>query len=272
VAGAVGSLDTLLGSPLAAAVLVDIPSRRLIASGGSALARRLLQPPGSTLKPFVLAALIESGRLKPMELFHCPGRLRIRDRSFDCVHPVLAAPLSVNTALAYSCNCFVAHAAERFQPGELAKELERFGLAAPPRLFGGDEAAGHIRPAMGFDAQLLQALGEDDVEITVAALAVAYRLLALKINQPEMRTILDGLEGAVEFGTAQNAAISGVRVAGKTGSAITASGQPVAWFAGFLPSSAPQAALAVMLPGRSGGADAAPVARRIFEAYRSGRL
>jgi cell division protein FtsI/penicillin-binding protein 2 len=267
-----GNLDALLGSPKAAAVLVDISSRRLIAIGGLTLARRLLRPPGSTLKPFVLAALIESGRLKPTELFRCLGRLRIRDRSFDCVHPVLTAPLSADMALAYSCNCFVAHAAERFQPGEVARELERFGLGSDTGLFGGNEAAGRIRPAMNPDAQRIQALGEESVEVTVAGLALAYRLLALKINQPGMQAIKDGMEGAVEFGTAQNAALSGVRVAGKTGSAITSAGEPVAWFAGFLPSSAPQVALAVMLPGRSGGTDAAPVARRIFEAYRSGRL
>jgi cell division protein FtsI/penicillin-binding protein 2 len=188
------------------------------------------------------------------------------------VHPVSAAPLSADTALAYSCNCFVAPAAERFQPGELAQELERFGLSSNTGVFGVDEAAGRIRPAMNPDAQRIQALGEDSVEVTAAELALAYRLLALKIDQPALRAIQDGLEGAVEFGTAQNAAISGIRVAGKTGSALTAAGEPVAWFAGFVPSSAPQAALAVMLPGRSGGADAAPVARRIFEAYRSGRV
>jgi cell division protein FtsI/penicillin-binding protein 2 len=253
-------------------VLVDVSSRRLIATGGSTLASRSLQPPGSTLKPFVLAVLIESGRLKPAELFHCPGRLRIRDRLFDCVHPVMGAPLNVVAALAYSCNCFVAHAAERFQPGELGRELQRLGLASSTGLFGRDEAAGLIRPAIDIDAQRIQALGEDSVEVTAAELALAYRLLALKINQPGMRTILAGLEGAVEFGTAQNASISGVRVAGKTGSALTAAGEPVAWFAGFLPSSAPKIALAVMLPGRSGGADAAPVARRIFETHRSGKL
>ena len=230
------------------------------------------------MKPFVLAALIESGRLKATELFHCPGRLRIRDRSFDCVHPALAAPLSVDTALAYSCNCFVAHVAERFQPGELAREFERAGLSSPSGLFGGtglfggEEAVGRIRPAMNLDAQRIQALGEDSVEITVAELALAYRLLALKIDRPEMKAIQAGLEGAVEFGTAQNASIAGVRVAGKTGSAFTAGGEPVAWFAGFFPSSRPQIVLAVMLRGRSGGADAAPVARRIFEAYRSGKL
>lgn len=267
-----GKLDALIGSPYAAAVLVEVSNRRLIAIGGSTLARRSLRPPGSTLKPFVLAALIESNRLKPTEQFLCPGKLRIRSRSFDCVHPPLGSPLTVDTALAYSCNCFVAHVAERFQPGELARELGRLGLASNTGLFGGDEAAGQIRPAMNPDSQRIQALGEDGVKITVAELALAYRGLALKIDQPGMRAIKEGLEGAVEFGTAQNAAVPGIRTAGKTGSAVTASGEPVAWFAGFLPSAAPQAALAVMLPGKSGGADAAPIARRIFEAYRAGKL
>jgi len=115
------------------------------------------------------------------------------------------------------------------------------------------------------DAQRIQALGEDSVEITTAE-------LALKINRPPMQAIKAGLEGAVDFGTAQHAAITGVRVAGKTGSALTPSGEPIAWFAGFLPSAAPQVVLAVMLPGRSGGADAASIARRIFEAHLSGRL
>ena len=259
-------------------MLLDVPTRRLIAAGGWVPARRSLQPPGSTLKPFALADLIASGRLKPGELFHCPGRLRIRDRSFDCVHPALAAPLSVDMALAYSCNCFVAHAAERFQPGELARELERFGLASATGLFegtglfGSQEASGRIRPAMDSDARRIQALGEDGVEITAAELALAYRLLALRINQPGMRPILAGLEGAVQFGTAQDASLSGVRVAGQTGSVLSAAREPVAWFAGFLPSTAPKVALAVMLPGRSGGADAAPVARSILEAYRNGRL
>jgi cell division protein FtsI/penicillin-binding protein 2 len=122
------------------------------------------------------------------------------------------------------------------------------------------------------DAQRLQALGEDGVSITVAELAAAYRLLALKINRPEMQPILAGLEGAVEFGTAQNASVKGVKIAGKTGSVLTAAGEPIAWFAGFMPSRNPEVVVAVMLPGRSGGADAAPVAGRILAAYRAGTL
>jgi cell division protein FtsI/penicillin-binding protein 2 len=92
------------------------------------------------------------------------------------------------------------------------------------------------------------------------------------MTRPKLQPILAGLEGAVDFGTAQLARVSGFRVAGKTGTTRSAAGNSIAWFAGFLPSRAPDTVVTVMLAGRSGGADAAPVAAQILEAYRAGRL
>lgn len=267
-----GNLDGYLGSPRASAVLVDVPNRQLIAAGGTLAARRLLLPPGSTLKPFVLATLLENGLLRPGETFFCPGRLHIRERSFECVHPALGAPLGPELALAYSCNGFVAHVAGRFDKGELARELERFGLASPTGWFGVDEVVGRIRPAATADDQRVQALGESNVEVTAVGLALAYRMLALRITLSAYRPIREGLVGAIEFGTAQNARIPGAGVAGKTGSAVTRQGEPIAWFAGLMPISAPKVAIVVMQPGLSGGADAAPIARKILEAYQSRTL
>jgi cell division protein FtsI/penicillin-binding protein 2 len=80
------------------------------------------------------------------------------------------------------------------------------------------------------------------------------------------------MQEAVEFGTAQLAAVPGVTVAGKTGSALAENGDPVAWFAGWLPANPPKVLVCVMLHGRSGGADAAPVAARILDAYRKGKI
>ena len=283
-AKASGNLDGFLGPTRGAAVLVDVRRRRLVAAGAPDIAARSLLPPGSTLKPLVVAALLRTRKLSPDVSFPCPRRLRIGNRTLDCSHPVLAEPMRIDTALAYSCNCFVAHAAERFGPGELAQELAGSGLASPSSLFsnGGfsnGEAAGTIRAGAARDAQRLQALGEDGILVTTAGLAAAYRLLTLRISAPEMQPILAGLEGAVEFGTAQNARPgaasgdrSGEKLAGKTGSVLNAAGEPIAWFAGFWPSRAPETVIAVMVRGHSGGADAAPVAGRILEAYRAGRL
>lgn len=256
-------LDPFFESREGVGILLDVRSRRPIALHAAAVADRFLAPPGSTLKPFVLAALLRGGRLTAAESLPCPGRLTIAGRLFDCSHPRLDSPMRVETALAYSCNCFVALVAERFAPGELAGELARAG-------FG--EAEGRIRPAAGRDALRLQALGEQGILTTASELAMAYRSLALQAGRAGTQPILAGLEGAVEYGTAQRAGVPGVKVAGKTGSVRTESGARIAWFAGFLPSRAPEVVVAVMLQGRSGGSDAAPIAGKIIEAYRAGRL
>lgn len=256
-------------------MLVGIDTRRLVAITNAPAAGRLRLPPGSTLKPLVMAALLASSKWRASETFFCPGRLHISGRSFNCVHPPIDAPMRVDTALAYSCNCFVAHAAERFGPGELAAELARAGLASASGLVA-TEASGRVERATGADAQRLQALGEAGVLVTPAGLAMAYRQLARRLFQPEseavLRTVRDGMKESVEFGTARLAAVSGVAVAGKTGSTLAENGEAIAWFAGWLPADAPKVLVCVMLHGRSGGADAAPVAGRILDAFRNGRI
>ncbi len=81
----------------------------------------------------------------------------------------------------------------------------------------------------------------------------------------------------MEFGTAQRAHVAGMNVAGKTGSVRTDDGAMFAWFCGFAPAvstatASPSVVVTVMLGGRSGGADAAPVAAKILEAHFAGRL
>ena len=203
----------------------------------------------------VLAALLESGKLHPSTAWPCPIHLTLDGRRFDCSHPPLAQALHVHEAIACSCNCFVARAAERFAPGELARELGSYGLDA-------NNTSG--------PRQRLQALGETDVLSSALDLARAYRQLALRLKSPSLAPVLAGLESAVEYGTGQGARIQGASVAGKTGSASASGGRHAAWFAGFMPSRAPEVAVAVMLDGRSGGGDAAPIAPELLVAYRAG--
>jgi cell division protein FtsI/penicillin-binding protein 2 len=261
------AIGVLLGAAAAradaegTAVLVDVRTRRLISVRDRALAGGMLAPPGSTLKPFSLSVLLQAGKLRAADEFACPHNLEIAGRSFACSHP--PGLMQVRTALAFSCNCFVAHFAERLAPGELASALARVGFRSRSGLLGESEVSGDIRTA---DTRL-QAIGEAGVLVTAAEMAMAYRRLALDATEP----IRSGLEAAVELGTAQQAQIARVKVAGKTGSVRAADGSFLAWFAGFAPSRAPEVAIAVMLQGKSGGADAAPVAARMLEAHFRGR-
>ncbi len=211
-------------------VLLDRKTRRVLA----AHTPHLSGPPGSTLKPFVLQTLIERGRLRPDESFPCPRDLRLRGRSFACTHPLMPAPFTVRTAIAYSCSCFVAQVASRFTPSELTRELDAWGIDSP------------------------SALGDDGIA-TPASLAAAYLRLAARA----VPSVMAGMTDAVSYGTAQRAQVPGLTIAGKTGTARHA-----AWFAGFTDA----VVIVVLVQGRSGGADAAPIAARILQAHTRGLL
>ena len=64
--------------------------------------------------------------------------------------------------------------------------------------------------------------------------------------------------------------MSWAKLAGKTGSARK-DNEFIAWFAGFLPSRAPDVVVTVMLSGKHGSSDAAPVARDVLEAWKASR-
>src|SRR5690606_4756278 len=80
----------------------------------------------------------------------------------------------------------------------------------------------------------------------------------------------DMMVAVVERGTGTRAAIPGVSVAGKTGTAETAFGDTInnVWFIGFAPADNPRVAVAVTVRGVRGfgGELAAPIAREIMEA------
>jgi penicillin-binding protein A len=81
------------------------------------------------------------------------------------------------------------------------------------------------------------------------------------------------MEGVVESGTGTRAQIPGVKVAGKTGTAQHGGPAPDAWFTAFAPADNPKVAVGVVVENggsageaASGGAVAAPIARKVMEA------
>ncbi len=232
------------------ALLLRLADRKLLVARNTDLASRWLVLPGSTIKPFTLLALLQAGKVTRSETFLCTRHLQIAGHNLTCSHPYTSTPMNVSRAIAYSCNCAVAHFAQRFQPGELSSFLARMGFAS-------------VSSAESLDAVALQAIGEDHIQVTALELVCAYsRLAALSVE-----TIVEGLEGCVNFGNAQALKLKHTSVAAKTGSARMPSGVSAAWVAGFAPSRSPQVAFTVLLQGRSGGADAAPVAAGMLRSY-----
>jgi peptidoglycan glycosyltransferase len=79
------------------------------------------------------------------------------------------------------------------------------------------------------------------------------------------KTLVDFMVEGVDNGYAAKAAIRGVKVGGKTGTAEVGDGAPHSWFIGFAPADAPRIAVAVIMEHQGAGADfAAPAAQQIL--------
>ena len=86
----------------------------------------------------------------------------------------------------------------------------------------------------------------------------------------ECASYMNGLMiDVVKEGTGRSAAISGITVAGKTGTAENENEKDHSWFVGYAPAEKPTIAVAVLLEndGRSGGASAAPIAKKVMTKY-----
>jgi penicillin-binding protein 2 len=98
----------------------------------------------------------------------------------------------------------------------------------------------------------------------------------LPIDPGYLQVIRDGMRRSVTDGVARNAAVNGIAVAGKTGTAEFGTQLPNGkyathgWFMGFAPYEDPQIAVVVFVQRGSGGDDASPAAARIIDFYFNG--
>jgi peptidoglycan glycosyltransferase len=104
-------------------------------------------------------------------------------------------------------------------------------------------------------------------------LVLPGRSNAQAISQQTAAQLRDMMVGVVASGTGRAAAIDGVSVAGKTGTAQHGDGPPTVWFTGFAPAEDPRVAVAVVVEEgggvgdeATGGRIAAPIARAVMQA------
>jgi cell division protein FtsI/penicillin-binding protein 2 len=253
-------------APDARVLVLDIGSGHLLASTHIAEASHTLATPGSTLKPLILYYALASGRWDPERRVSCSRKMHIGSHQLNCSHPA-ADPMDAEQALTWSCNSYFAELAGMLTPEELRKALSERNLLASTGLKAGENMAAFDMPRTKEQIQLA-ALGVEGIRVTLLELAEAYRSLAIELSaHPESmaaRTIRAGLSESASFGMADAAALGGVPVAGKTGTASAMSGGAThGWFVGFAPAESPLVVVAVYLP-RGHGSDAALVAARLL--------
>jgi len=101
------------------------------------------------------------------------------------------------------------------------------------------------------------------------------RTVRRAISRSSAAKLTQMMIAVVNNGTGYRAAIPGIQVAGKTGTATNGEGRaPNAWFTAFAPAQNPQIAVSVIvLDGgnlgseATGGQVAAPIVRSVIEAY-----
>jgi cell division protein FtsI/penicillin-binding protein 2 len=258
------ALDAAVAGTSAVGVVLDGRDGHLLAAARVAEAGRRASAPGSTLKPFFLAAAIREGRARTGTTAVCRGNLRIAGRNLACTHPREQSVFNAETALAYSCNTWFANLARRFTPQEAVGVLHSGGFGSPTGLTGNEAAGTLTEPENEAGVQLL-VLGLDHVAVTPMQLARGYLRLESELNMAPV--VRRGLEGSVTYGMAHGAATSGMTIAGKTGTASDAGeAWTHGWFAGIAAREANTVILVVYVP-HGNGADAAAIAHRFFAAW-----
>ena len=113
-------------------------------------------------------------------------------------------------------------------------------------------------------------------QVRAPDLTVIDQTRPTELSEPISASVADDLTemmvSVVANGSGRAARISGVEVAGKTGTAENA-GPDHNWFIGFAPADDPQIAVAVFVRngGGTGGDVSAPIARQVMEAYLDGQ-
>jgi peptidoglycan glycosyltransferase len=272
----------------AGAVIVSDPrTGRILALGNPQSAFQEAYPPGSTAKLVVSAAALEEGIISPSEKILCRRVPRLLGEAYHCSHPPAIVPFDLAGALANSCNYFFSELSTRLSSSALAHWYGVFGFGAA----GGEAAPGEVLIPDNPRGKALAALGEQGVTATPAQVLLAYSAIAargkvFRLIMPGQRkapsldrvvalrptsfaVLTEGLRECVQKGSCLAAAVPGLTVAGKTGTASALDGSRMthAWFVGYAPVEEPEVALVLLLKRGTGGADAAPLAARIFRQY-----
>jgi len=257
-----------------------------------------LYPPGSTFKVVTMAAALSRKAAEPDTRFFCPGFVVVRGRPILDFGGQAHGSITLREALVWSCNVVFIHVGRRVGGASLREFAAAFGLGTSPEFElpseGGhlpdpEEVAGEGVAQLSFGQGSLLVTPLQMALLTAVVARGGVRLRPYVVAQvragdgqvveryrpkPGERILAEEVAGvlrdtmveAVARGTGRAAALPGVAVAGKTGTATAPEGAPHAWFVGFAPAHRPRVVVAVVVErAGTGGQVAAPVAREVLQ-------
>lgn len=267
-----------------------------------------LYPPGSTFKVVTLTGALGAGVATPQTTYPGPGSLEIGGAPVTNYEGGSYGEIPLTRAMNSSVNTVFAQLAVDLGARDLVAQSERFGFGDRPPIeipsaaslmpnpdemtvwetawagvgqpVGEHEsppgpqtnalqmalvAAGIANDGVVMRPYLVQRVVDESGRVLSSARPRAWKTAT---DPATASTVAGMMVGVVESGSGRRAAIPGVSVAGKTGTAEA--GKDVethAWFVAFAPADAPRIALAVVLENAGvGGQVAAPAARGVLQA------
>ncbi len=208
--------------------------------------------PGSTFKPFMAAAALEEGVVRPTDMFYCEnGHYTVANRTIHEANRKRHGMLSLHDIIKYSSNIGSAKIAEKLGKEKFYDYIKKFGFGDKTGIDLPGESKGLLRPVERWtrvDAATIafgQGISVTGIQLITALSSIANNGILMKpfivramINKngeivqsfhptqvrrvisPEtaqkMTSILTDVVG-MEDGTGKNARIANISVAGKTG-------------------------------------------------------
>lgn len=261
--------------------------------------------PGATLLPVTALAGARHGLID--QPFTCTGRVSYSSKFIKCWIASKGGQhgeLTVAQALAASCGPFFYQLGNAAGIEEIVQVGEMLGLGQKSGMGLADESAG-VLPGPewlqksglrdqwtdGHTANLSIGQGyvlTTPLQMAMVAAAIAdgtsrqprlfmskprrlrARLTDEGISERALATVRQAMQQTVKTGIAQRAAVPGIAVAGRTGTAqcmLDGVKDNHTWFIGFAPFAEPEVAVCIFVQGaKAGGAVAAPIAARIIQA------
>ncbi len=269
--------DVVMLDPRDGAVLVLAGARNFRISGGSSTPLSEAYQPGSVMKPFLVAKLLDNGRVRESDVINTEdGKYTIGRRTITDEHK--AQSMTVRDVVRLSSNIGVAKLSQLVSWREQFEALRDFGFGMATAVPYPAESRGHLATPASWTSMSPASLAMGyEVSATALQLAAAYATLAnggellqpaliKHLHDPDgnmvfrhtrrvvrrviseetalrMRTIL---QSVVDSGTATAATLTSFDVAGKSGTAKRyigrsySTGDYNSTFAGMFPAQAPQ--------------------------------
>lgn len=240
--------------------------------------------PGSTFKPFVISAGLETGVLTGEESYTCGGVLHVGDHDIHCSNRDGHGTQTLKRALENSCNVALMQIGESMGAEEFTRYQELFGFGEMTGIDLPGEASteGLLYEAENMDAASLatNAFGQN-FNVTMTQLVASFCslvnggnyyephvvkqiqdengnvtetkdpvLVRKTISKETSDIIKDYMYGVVEEGTGKSAAVEGYAIGGKTGTAEKLprrNGKYLVSFIGYAPQENPQVVVYVVV-------------------------